>query len=268
MNNEIKNYLGAVIIAGIALLVIASFWYVSSFSKSVIPQRTFSASGEGKVVAVPDVIQLSFGVLTEGGKNLANLQKENTDKVNRIIAFLKENGVEEKDIKTQFYNITPRHQYFVCPPPVVTGGIATPAPCPPSEIVGYTINQSVSVKIRDKIRELNKAGDIVAGVVDNGANIVSNLSFTVDDPTEPQNQARAEAITEAREKAKTIAKAGGFRLGKLISLQEQEGVFFLQPVPSYALGFDGKGGGGFAGSSIEPGSQEIRVNVTLVYEIK
>ena len=115
-----------------------------------------------------------------------------------------------------------------------------------------------------KIRELSKAGDIVAGMVDNGANTVSGPSFTVDDPTELQNEARREAIAEAKEKAKAIAEAGGFRLGKLISINE--GSSFPQPFP-YMLEFGGKGGD-FGGPAIEPGSQEIRVNVTLSYEIK
>ena len=264
MDTKIKNYLGIATIVALALSVIAGFWYVSSFSKSVSPDRSFLVSGEGKVVAIPDVAQLSFGVLTEGGKNLADLQKANTDKVNQVIAFLKEDGIEEKDIKTQFYNITPRYQYFSCPPPrpVSEGAIQTPTPCPPSEIAGYTINQSVSVKIR----ELNKAGDIVAGVVEKGANTVSGPSFTVDDPTELQNQAREEAIAKAKEKARAIAKAGGFRLGKLISITE--GVSLPSPFQfarEFALC---KGGDSFGGPTIEPGSQDIRVNVTLNYEIK
>ncbi|MBI2628098.1 MAG: SIMPL domain-containing protein [Candidatus Niyogibacteria bacterium] len=258
MDKKIKNYLGIAVISGIALLAISSFWYVDSFSKSITLSRTFSANGEGKVAAVPDVAQLSFGVLTEGGKNLTNLQKENTDKLNKAIAFLKENGIEEKDIKTQFYDIAPRYKYFSCPP--LSGESAVS--CPPSEIVGYTINQSVLVKIR----ELNKAGDVVAGVVNNGANTVSGLSFTVDDQTELQNQARAKAIAEAKRKARAIAEAGGFRLGKLISINENGSFPLSMP---YALEFGGKGGSeDFRSAALEPGSQEIRVSVTLIYEIR
>lgn len=257
MDKEIKNYLGVAVILAIILALIASFWYVSAYSKSVVPQRIFTASGEGKVVAVPDVAELSFGVLTEGGKNIGVLQKENSDKVNQIIAFLKENGVDEKDIKTQYYNISPRYQYYYCPPPEV-GGEARP--CPPSEIVGYSINQSVSVKVRD----LTKAGDMVAGVVDRGANTVSGPTFTIDDPTEFQNQAREEAMKKAKAKAEAIAKAAGFKLGKLISVQEGISVPSLYRA-EYALAY-GKGGDG--APVIEPGSQEVNVSVTLTYEIR
>ena len=258
MDEKIKNYLGMAIIAGIIFGIGAGFWYVSAVSKSLSPNRVFQASGEGKEVVVPDIAELSFGVLTEGGKNLAELQKQNSEKINKVIAFLKEKAVDEKDIKTQYYNISPRYQYFSCP---VSFAGETERPCPPSEIVGYSINQNISVKIRD----LGKVGDIVSGVVEKGANNVSGPIFTIDDPEQLQNKARQEAISKAKEKAQAVAEAGGFKLGKLISLQE--GVSLPMPLlyeRAYALG---KGVAQEA-PSIEPGSQEIRVNVTLVYEMR
>lgn len=248
---KIKDYLGFIKIGFLFLFVVAVFWYVSVYSRSVLSQSSFSVSGEGKVVAVPDIAELSFGILTEGGKNLADLQKQNSERANRVIAFLKEQGIEEKDIKTQFYDISPRYQYFSCPAPLSFES----RPCPPSEIIGYSINQSILVKIRN----LSKAGDIVAGVVDKGANTVSGLSFTVDDRTALENKARSEAISQARQKAKSIAKAGGFRLGKLISVQE--GFLFPSPI----VFKESRVGGG---PSIEPGSQEIVVTVNLIYEIR
>src|SRR3989344_7039023 len=213
MDNKIKNYLGIA-------LAVAAVWYAWSFSESVRPDRNFQVQGEGKVTAIPDVAEISFGVTTEGGKNLADLQEQNAEKANAIIVFLKQSGIDQKDIKTQYYNISPHYQYCSCP--VSESGEAKP--CPPSEIVGYTISQSVSVKVR----ELSKTGDILAGVVDNGANTVSGPSFTVDDPTELQNQARAEAIAKAKSKALAVAKAGGFRLGKISSIQE--GISYPFPV--------------------------------------
>lgn len=254
--------MGMAVMAALALGLVAVFWYVSAFSRSVPSTRSFSVSGEGKVIAVPDVAELSFGVLTEGGKNLANLQKENTEKANGVIEFLKKNGIEDKDIKTQSYNITPRYQRFSCPPRPPVGGKGEAAPCPPPEIVGYSINQTVSVKIRS----LNKVGEILSGVVKEGANTVSGPNFTVDDPSGLEQKAREEAMQKAREKAVATAKSGGFRLGKIISVNE--GVF--APQPYFAKGLALGIGGDFGGErpSIEPGSQEVRVNVTLVYEIK
>lgn len=249
MDRYIKSFL-------LFLFIIAVFWYVSAYSRSVVPDRTFTVSGEGKAVAVPDIARISIGVLTEGGKDLAGLQKQNTDKMNRIVSYLKDEGVDSKDIKTEYYNISPRYQYTSCPPVIQQSYPEIIRPCPSSqEIIGYTISQNLSVKVRD----LSKVGNILVGAVENGANTVYGPNFTVDDSVKLQNQAREEAIKQAREKAKSMAKAGGFRVGKLVSIQEG----FSGPPIIYGLEAKGLGS-----ASIEPGSQEIIITVTLTYEVK
>lgn len=253
MDEKCKKCCGFGGIAIFAFLALVTFTYLGLYAKSIVPHRTFNVSGEGKVVVVPDVAELSFGVLTEGGKDLAKLTKENNDKINLIIGSLKGSGVQEKDIVTEFYNISPRYQYFNCNPPV-----SGSAPCPPAEIVGYSVNQNVAVKIRD----IKKAGDILSAVVERGANTVSGLSFIVEDPSAIQNQARAKAIVKAKETAALMASAGGFRLGKIVSVQE--GVSSPQP-----LTFSDKMGmGGGGGAGIEPGTQDIRSTIALIYEIR
>ncbi len=257
MTEQIKNYLYITVILALLVGAFSSVKYVNSYSKSIQPAsfRSFNVSGDGKVVAVPDVAQFSFSVITEGGKDISNLQKQNSDKVNKAIDFLKKNNIEEKDITTANYSVDPRYQYFNC-----SGG---GRPCPPAEIVGYTVNQSVTVKARN----FDKVGDTLAGVVDNGANSVSQLSFTIDDPTEIQNQAREKAIAKAKTKAEAIAEAGDFSLGRLLSIDEGAS---SQPPPVYGYGY---GGGGMdkavlSSPNIEPGSKEVNITVTLTYEIK
>ncbi|MBI4094576.1 MAG: SIMPL domain-containing protein [Candidatus Liptonbacteria bacterium] len=210
--------------------------------------------GEGKVVAVPDVARFTFSTITQGGLDIAALQAENTSKVNKAIAFVKSNGVDAKDIRTESFNLEPRYQYFSCPR---TGG-----PCPPPEIVGYTARQTVSIKVRD----FAKIGALLSGVVENGANSVSQLSFTIDDPFAVENEARAEAIAKAQEKAKAVARAAGFRIGRLISVDEGYTPIFRTFDKAEALGFGGAAPA--AAPSIEPGSQEVMVTVTLRYEIQ
>ena len=60
--------------------------------------------------------QFTFNIITEGGKDISKIQKENTDKANKAISFIKSKGVEAKDIKTQNYNLEPRYQYYSCNP--------------------------------------------------------------------------------------------------------------------------------------------------------
>jgi hypothetical protein len=262
MNTSIKNYLG---IAGIIAILLggwSAYELASTFSQSIQPSsfRSFNVSSEGKVVAIPDVAQFSFSVITEGGTDLAKSQKENTDKVNKAIAYVKSKGVDSKDISTQSYDVQPRYQYSNCR--VGMNG-SVPSVCPPPEIVGYTVTQSVNVKAR----KFDTIGEMLTGVVQSGANSVSTLLFAVDDPTALQNQARENAISKAKDKAKAIARAGGFSVGRLLSIQEGS-VYPTYQRLNYAA-MDAKvSAAGEVAPSIEAGSQDITVNITLQYEIK
>lgn len=256
MDNGIKNILRAAIIIVALSFAYSAVSYVVSYSRSIEPSafRSFSVSGEGKIVAIPDVGSFNFSVIVEGGKDIAALQRENAEKANKIIAFIKSQGVETKDIKTLDYGLEPRYQYFSCSVPLDDSR----KPCPPPEIVGYTIRQTVQVKVRN----FSKIGGILAGVVENGANSVSQLSFEIDDIEIIRNQAREQAIKQAKEKAESVARAGGFRLGKLLSIEE-EGI-----TPIYYRSLEAKSISELPSPTIEPGSQEVAVSVNLRYEIK
>ena len=253
MNNSLQNRLHLTIIGTLVVFAISTLWFVSSYSRAAEPSsfRSFQVSGEGSVTTIPDIAQFSFGVITQGGIDLGVTQEENTKDANASIAFLKDQGIEKEDISTKAYQVTPRYQYYNCN--------RENGPCPPPEIVGYTVGQTIQVKIRD----FSVIGNLLTGVVERGANNVSQLSFTVDDPTEIQNEARKEAIEKAKAKAKALAEAGEFRVGRLLSIQEGSA-----SAPRYDFVTIESAQGGTPSPSIEPGSQEVEVNVTLTYEIK
>ena len=260
LHPTIKNYLGVAVIISSLLLGLAAWRYASSYAEFGNPGgfRSFSVSAEGKEVAIPDVAQFSFSVITEGGKDVGALQSDNTKKMNAVINFVKSKGVDAKDIETQNYSVEPRYQNYVCNP----NEFSSDRVCPPPEIVGYTIRQNISVKIRD----FSRVGDALSGVVEQGANSVSGLYFTIDDPAEVQAKARAKAISKAKEKAKELAKAGGFRIGRLLSINEG-----FYPVYGRGIGAAYGVGGDLekaAPPTIEPGSEDVVVSVNLSYEIK
>ncbi len=258
MNPKIKDGLGLVVMGVLLALGISAILATIAYYRASQPTsfRSFNVSAEGRVVALPDVGEFRFGVVTEGGKDIGRLQQENIQKMNKILAFVQSTGVEKKDIKTEQYQLEPRYQYSNC----ISGQV-----CPPPEIVGYTIRQSVHVKARD----FNTVSDLVGGVVESGANTVSQLQFTIDDPTAVQNKARLEAIEKAKIKALSIAKAGGFQLGRLLSVDEG-----YSNIPRYygydnlAMRTDTKEIAPSPVPVIEPGSQEVLINITLQYEIK
>lgn len=260
MHTALKNLVGVAVIIAVLLGAGALWKYSSAYSRSIEPLafRSFTVQGESTVVAVPDVGLFSFGVITQGGKDVTGLQTENTKKVNQALAFIKSKGVDPKDIKTSMYTVAPRYTYKSCEQQSI---------CPPPEIAGYEVQQTVEVKVRT----FEHISDLLGGVVERGANHVSQLQFIIDDPDMLRTQARAQAIAKAREKAGEIAKAGGVRVGRLLSIDDNV-VSPPMPMMDSALSY------GRASSAqekmiapmptVEPGSHEIRVTATLRYEIE
>jgi hypothetical protein len=254
MNKTFKNLLGITgsILAVVVAISVAS--YVSIYSKSIEPSsfRNFSVSAEGEAIGVPDVAEFTVSVITEGGMDMAALQEENTEKNNAITAYVKENGVEDEDINTSNYSLYPRYNRCY-------EGDCT------REIIGYTINSSITVKVRD----FTKAGEMLSGVVTKGANSVSNLTFKIDDPDNYLKEARDEAIAKAKDKAKELAKSAGFKVGRLLSISEGYSTpYYSKAEISYDGGMGGSSLSSIAPVRLEAGSQELTSTVTLTYEIK
>jgi uncharacterized protein YggE len=231
------------IIFGILTFSFSLLWFVYEYSKLRPELRTFSVSGEGKEIVVPNIAEIIIGVISEG-QDLQLLQKENSEKMNKIINFLKEKGIDKKDIQTENYLVTPKYDYSKTP----------------YRIVGYKISQNLKVKVRD----LSKIGEILSQAVNYGANNVSGPNFTVDDKEIYLEKAREKAIKDAKEKAEKIAKTAGFELGKIVSITESSlfetiPIMFKEMREVVPL---------ISQPQIEPGSQEIKVQVTITYEIK
>jgi uncharacterized protein YggE len=220
---------------------------------------TISVSGEGEVLAVPDVGEFSFSVTGEG-ENASEAQADSAEEINAILAYLEEQGIEERDIKTDNYNLYPRWRY-------------EPAPdCPfgsncPNERVqdGFEVNQTVSVKVRDT----EQAGDIISGVGDLGATNISNLRFTVDDTDALQAEAREQAIDDAQAKAEVLAEQLGVKIVKITNYYEDRDYYQPYMDTRYqmeAMGGDQFGMGGGANLPVGEDSTTVRVNIT--YEVK
>jgi len=249
--------------AGVILMLVLAvgvYRYTDAYASSIQPSsfRSVSVRGEGKVVVSPDIATFTYSVITEGGTDLSALMTQNDTKGKKAIDFVKAQGIKAEDIKTEQFGVEPRYQYANCGGQ--GGGV-----CPPPTIVGYTVRQTVSVKIRKD--NFGKVGTLLSGVVGVGANSVSQIAFTLDDPAKAEAEARAKAFTQAREKADALASAGKFSVGRLLNVSEGGYSPRYYAADSYALG---KGGGGMmpAPATIEPGSQDIVINLSLQYEIR
>lgn len=274
MDEQLKNFINRgqlMITILIAALVIFLFAQMGYQQKTLDQQNAnqITVSGQGKVYAKPDVAVISLGV-TSQASTVAAVTKSNTDKMNTVIAAVKKLGVDDKDIQTTNYNLTPVYSNnYIVPTPVpmmypdnsVSAGSGTMIRTG-TTLTGYSLNQNIQLKIRD----FTKIGDILSGATSSGANLVGNLQFTIDNPEQFQQQARAKAIADAKLNAQNLAKESGIGLGKLINVIEG---YSPSPV-MYAQDLKMSAGGGVPSAVpvVQPGQQEIDVSISLTYQVK
>jgi uncharacterized protein YggE len=223
-------------------------------------------SGEGKVFVKPDVALISLGVTAQAA-TVADVTKSSTTKMNAVIQTLKDLKIDEKDIQTTNYNLTPVYSNTVVPVfsgsmMSSAGAISSPVIRTSPTITGYKLEQDVQVKIRD----FAKIGDVLSQATAKGSNVVGDLQFTIDNPEQFREQARAKAITQAKANAKNLAKESGIGLGKLINVFEG-----YNPSPVMYNSAKALGAGvmdSAAIPTIQPGQQEIDVTVNLTYRVK
>ncbi len=207
---------------------------------------TITIDGEGKVSGTPTLAEVSLGLYSEG-MDVPVVQDDNNKKVNAIIAAMKALGITEADLQTSQYNISPKYDY--------TDG--------QQRVIGYTVSQSVTVKVRD----LTKVGTVLARAGEAGANQVNGLNFTIDDPTQIQQEARKEALEDARMKAKALADAMGVRLVKVVTFSESSGT--PGPIPLAYRAFDKEMlASQVAPPDVQPGQLDVTSRISVTFEIR
>lgn len=243
---------GTIIIAIAGILAITGIAATAIvMANKINTQDRFSVVGSGTVYAKADIANITVGLKTEVEKTAAEATADSTSKMDAIISSLKDLGIEEKDIKTTDYSLRPVYNWTEN-----RGQI----------LQGYEVSQNVGVKVRD----LDKIGDVIAKTTEKGANQIGNVSFTIDDEYDLKNQARELAIQKAKEKASLIAEQTGMKLGEVKGVYENADNSY--PTPMYAnaklIMNESAGGASLDAATIQTGQNEIRVEVTLMYEVK
>ncbi len=252
-----------VAVAAMVLFFLGQLVYQFSSLPGNTPHE-IQVSGSGTAFGKPDVATVSFGVTTEALKSQDAVNKNN-EAMNKILAAIKTSGVEDKDIQTIAYNLSPQYDYprILTPTKANSAGIATPPVYVQGGRVfsGYSLNQQVMVKIRN----FDKISEILDKATSNGATNVSDLQFKIDDPDKVQAEARAMAIEDAKAKIKDITRQSGLHVGKLVNISEGYNNY-PQPMP-YASGSALKDSANVA-PQIQTGQQQVDSSVTLTYQVK
>ena len=253
----------ALVIFCLFLIIVIIFFAVSIqnsikngkyIGQSVQNRDTISATGVGEVYSKPDLASMSFSVISEA-KTVNEAAAGNTEKMNAVIAAVKGQGVEDKDVATVSYNVNPTYEYTDVyeDEKLYRGGKRV--------LSGYEVNQTLNVKIRD----LAKVGTIIDAATTAGANESGDLQFTIEDKDALVAAARTQAIAKAKTKAGQLASELGVNLVKITGFSESNNPY---PIYSYeAKMMDSEASSGGGAPSIEAGQSKIQVSVNITYEI-
>lgn len=259
MNSKSVRVAGTAVLAILAVFLLAqTINAMQNFGRPGTPAtETITVTGTGEATMAPDVAHVSFTV-EHTAATVAAAQQQTTKLTNDALALVKEKGIEDKDVKTLYYDTSPQYAY---PQPCIAGAICPPVSSP--KITGYRVAQTIQLTLHD----LTAVGAVLEGLGKLNVQNVNGPAFALDDSTAGYNAARADAIAKAKAQAEELAEQLGVSLGDIVSFGESSGGY---PYPMYAYG---KGGAEDARSSANPpslptGQNTYTATVSITYEIR
>ena len=161
-----------------------------------------SVTGMGVVTAVPDMVTLSVGVVTQGDSAAAALTANN-NAMSALNDVLDGFDIAEHDRRTSNFNISPRYDRRS------NDGRAP-------TISSYEVNNQLSIRYG----EIDSLGKLLDAVVKSGSNRIGGMVFGNTNEDELRDEARKLAVADARHRAELYAEAAGLELGKVVSISE------------------------------------------------
>jgi len=165
------------------------------------PPSAISVTGEARISVPPDLAQIDGGVISEA-KTAREASDANNAAMGKVLLALKGAGIDEKDYQTSRLSLQPQSS------PSRSGG--------PPVITGYRASNRVTIRLRD----VTKVANVIDTLVGAGANDIGGISFMVSQASKLLDDAREQAIADARRKAEIYARAAGVTLGEPLNISE------------------------------------------------
>ncbi|RXH23578.1 hypothetical protein XH99_15865 [Bradyrhizobium nanningense] len=230
----------AVLVVSLAAVLAATLPATSALADDVV--SAISVSGEANVSVAPDLAQIDAGVANDA-KSAKEASDANNAAMGKVLLALKGAGIAEKDYRTSRLSLQPQYGQNKS-----TGA---------SPVVGFRASNRVTVKIRD----VTKVASIIDTLVAAGANDIGNISFEVTQASKLLDDAREQAVADARRKAEIYAKATGVTLGAPLSVSEGGA-----PVPLFKARMATAPMA--APAAVAPGEETLSVTVNVSWAIK
>lgn len=221
------------------------FALAALFAATTPALADLAVTGEGKASAKPDCASVYVSVQTDGTTAYEALQANNKSVHKLLNQTLPGLSIAGKDVQTSDFQVSPKYRYKQNEEPV---------------LVGYTVVNSVYVKVRN----LENVGKVLDGVVKDGANRVSGVQFTITDMATVLDQARQEAVKDARRRADLYATAAGVELGKVVSISETAA---HRPQPRIYTLSASRAESRSADVPVSGGEMSFQVTINVVYSL-
>ena len=200
--------------------------------------KLLTVTGEATVSVAPDMAVIRIGV-TSQGKTAREASEANARQMTPVLAAIKEAGIADRDVQTSRLSLQPQYD-------ANKSGNA--------RLLGFQVTNQVTVRIR----ETDKLPTILDRAIAAGANEMSGIEFIVSEQSKWLDQARDDAIADARRKAELYAKAAGVKLGRVVVINEDGSNPPSRPVMQAMR----------AGAvPVAPGEQMLRASVTVSFDI-
>jgi uncharacterized protein YggE len=193
-----RIFLHAFVLAGVA---VAAPFAAPAYAETDQPPAFISVTGEAHISVPPDMAQIDAGVTSEA-KTAREASDANNAAMGKVLLALKGAGIDEKDYQTSRLSLQAQN--------------SIPKQGVPSTIIGYRASNRVTIRLRD----VTKVASAIDTLVGAGANDIGGINFTVSQASKLLDDAREQAVADARRKAEIYAKAAGVALGAPISISE------------------------------------------------
>ncbi len=200
-------------------------------------EKLVTVTGEATIAVAPDTAMMRIGVSSQD-KTAREASEANARQMTAVLNAIKNAGVGDRDIQTSRLSLQPQYDPN-------KGGTA--------RLTGFQASNQVTVRICD----IDKLPNVLDRAIAAGANEMSGIEFVVSEQSKLLDQARDDAIADARRKAELYAKAAGAKLGHVVSITEEGSAPPPRPMQAMRAG----------AVPIAPGEQTLRAMVTVSYEL-
>jgi uncharacterized protein YggE len=226
--------------AGLAVALAAGALLAAPALAQTMPPAAISVTGEATLSAPPDLAEVDGGV-TSDAKTAREASEANNAAMGKVLLALKSAGINEKDFQTSRLSLQPQ---------------SAPGRTGPSAIVGYRASNRVTIRLHD----VTKVASVIDTMVGAGANDIGGINFMVSQASKLLDDAREQAVADARRKAEIYAKAAGVTLGAPLSITEGG-----SPGP---MPFRKMAAGMAAGAPVAQGEETLSITVSVSWAIK